>query len=174
VGGKRSIEVLTNYRDAIKHVFDKTIEGINKGMTPDQLVQYVELPEHLRDLDYLREYYGNIEWGVRAIFTGYLGWFDGNPTNLFSLPLAEEAKQMVKLAGGEPAFREAAAKALEEGDAQWRAELCDHLLALHPEDQAIRKLKADALEQLAEKLITATGRNDYLTVAQELRKPASK
>ena len=170
VGEAQATEVLRNYRDAIKHVFDKTIEGINKGMTPDELVGYVELPEHLRELDYLREYYGNIEWGVRAIFAGYLGWFDGNPTHLFSLPPVEEAKRMAKLAGGEGALRAAAKAAMGEGDAQWCAELCDHLLRLHPTDQELRDLKADALEALAEKLITATGRNYYLTVAQQLRR----
>jgi len=172
VGEARTIEVLTNYRDAIKHVFDKTIEGINRGMTPDELVTWVELPDHLKELDYLREYYGNIEWSVRAIFSGYLGWFDGNPTRLFSLPPVEEAKKMAELAGGESKLREAATKALKEGDAQWCAELCDHLLALHPKDAALRSLKADALEQLAETLLTATGRNYYLTMAQELRKPS--
>lgn len=174
VGEEQTMEVLTNYRDAIQHVFEQTIEGMNEDMTPDQLVEYVELPEHLRDLDYLREYYGNIEWSVRSIFTGYLGWFNGNPTQLFSLPPAEEAKRMVDLAGGEPALREAAVKALKEGDAQWAAELCDHLLALDPNDVSIRSLKADALEFLAQNLITATGRNYYLTVAQELRKPVPK
>ncbi|NWK55839.1 alkyl/aryl-sulfatase [Verrucomicrobiaceae bacterium N1E253] len=174
LGEKQTVEVLTNYRDALQHIFDKTIEGINQGMTPDELVSYVELPEHLQNLDYLREYYGNIEWGVRAIFTGYLGWFDGNPTHLFSLPPAEEAKRMVTLAGGEPALRKAAKQALADDDAQWCAELCDHLLALHPDDASARTLKAEALEMLAEKLVTATGRNYYLTVAQELRKPSSK
>jgi len=168
-GEKRTVEVLTNYRDGIKHVFDKTIEGINQGMTPDQLVHYVDLPERLKEADYLREYYGNIEWGVRSIFSGYLGWYDGNPTNLFSLPPEEEARRMAKLAGGEKALREAAVNALKEEDAQWCAELCDQLLALHPEDNAVRNLKADALEALAEELITATGRNYYLTVARTLR-----
>ena len=174
VGEERAVEVLTNYRDGIKHVFDRTIEGINRGMTPDQLVEYVDLPGHLKEVDYLREYYGNIEWGVRAIFSGYLGWFDGNPTNLFSLPPEEEADRMVKLAGGGDALRVAAHAALEDGDAQWCAELCDHLLALNPGDQTVRELKADALGALAEDLITATGRNYYLTVAEELRRPLAK
>lgn len=174
LGEKLATEVLTNYRDAVKHVFDKTIEGINKGMTPDQLVDYVELPQNLRELDYLREYYGNVEWGVRSIFAGYLGWFDGNPTHLFSLPLQEQARRMAKLAGGTDALRAAAEKALEDDDAQWCAQLCDHLLAMNPDDQAVRILKAESLETLAENLITATGRNHYLTVAQELRRPTKK
>jgi alkyl sulfatase BDS1-like metallo-beta-lactamase superfamily hydrolase len=175
ITGKAAVaEALTDYRDAIRFVFDKTIEGMNQGLTPDELVHYVKLPARLAEKDYLREYYGNVEWAVRAIFDGYLGWFDGNPTHLFSLPPAEEAKRMAKLAGGEAALREAAAAALKDGDAQWCAELCDHLLALHPKDQAVRNLKADALEHLAENLLTATGRNYYLTVAQELRKSAGK
>lgn len=174
VGERRTMEVLTNYRDAIQHVFVQTIAGINQGMTPDELVAYVKLPGRFRDLDYLREYYGNIEWGVRAIFSGYLGWFDGNPTHLFSLTPKAEAKRMAKLAGGESALKDAAANALKQEDAQWCAELCDHLLALNPNDQAARTLKAEALESLAENLITATGRNYYLTVAQELRRPSNK
>ena len=48
------------------------------------------------------------------------------------------------------------------------------LLALHPNVASIRSLKAYALEILAQNLITATGRNYYLTVAQELRKPVPK
>jgi len=44
--GKENVKVvLTNYRDAIQFVFDKTIEGMNKGLTPDELVDYVKLPE---------------------------------------------------------------------------------------------------------------------------------
>ena len=111
---------------------------------------------------------------MRSIFSGYLGWFDGNPTNLFSLPPKEKAQRMVKLAGGAAALRDAAKEALAVDDAQWCAELCDQLLALEPKNQAIRDLKADALEKLAEDLLTATGRNYYLTVAQELRKPVGE
>ncbi len=168
--GKAAVsEALTDYRDAIRFVFDKTIEGMNKGLTPDQLVDYVELPARFEGKDYLREYYGNVQWAVRAIFDGYLGWFDGNPSNLFPLSPSENARRMATLAGGADALLENARTALASGDAQWAAQLCDNLLALDPSAVEPKLLKADALEHLAEALLTATGRNYYLSVAQELR-----
>ncbi len=166
------IEMLTNYRDAIRFVFGKTIEGMNKGMTPDELVDYVKLPQEYANKDYLREYYGNIEWAVRSIFAGTLGWFDGNPTTLFSLPPREEAARLAALAGGRDKLEAAASQALQARDNQWAAQLCDHLIALDPSAARLRRMKAQALEGLAENLLTATGRNYYLTCAQELRKAA--
>ena len=81
---------------------------------------------------------------------------------------------MAMLAGGEPVLLERAREALKGGDAQWAAELCDHLLALHPGASEPRLIKADALTVLAQDLLTATGRNYYLTVAQELRNEAGR
>jgi uncharacterized sulfatase len=163
-------EMLTNYRDAIRFVFDKTIEGMNQGMTPDELVDYVKLPAKYADKDYLKEYYGNVEWAVRSIFAGTLGWFDGNPTTLFSLPVKEEAERMATLAGGKEKLKNAVAEALVNQDYQWAAQLSDHLIALDPKAKEPKLMKATALEALAENLLTATGRNYYLTCAQELRK----
>jgi uncharacterized sulfatase len=169
IGRKKIAEVLTNYRDAIRFVFDKTFEGMNKGLTPDELVDYVKLPEHLANKDYLREYYGNVQWAVRQLFNGYLGWFDGNPTNLFPLSPREEARRTADLAGGEEVLLERARNALISGDCQWAAQLTDYLIALNPKASEPKKIKAQALEALAEQLLTATGRNYYMTCAQELR-----
>jgi uncharacterized sulfatase len=105
-------QALADYRDAIRFVFDKTVEGINKQLTPDELVDYVKLPSHLAEKDYLGEYYGNVEWAVRAIFTGYLGWFDGNATSLFPLNPKEEAERIAKLVGGKDALLTQAQNAL--------------------------------------------------------------
>ncbi|MHC4638124.1 MAG: alkyl sulfatase dimerization domain-containing protein [Planctomycetota bacterium] len=169
LGSEKVKEVLSNYRDAIRFVFDKTIEGMNKGLTPDELVKYVKLPQHLAQKDYLREYYGNVEWSVRSIFNGYLGWFDGNPTNLFPLSPKEEAKRVTELAGGQDVLLKKAQQALANKDYQWAAQLSGHLIYLNPEAKEPKRIKAEALEALAEHLITATGRNYYLTVAQELQ-----
>lgn len=172
IGADNVKQALTDYRDAIRFVFDKTIEGMNKGMTPDELVDYVKLPAKLAEKDYLREYYGNVEWAVRAIFQGHLGWFDGNPTNLFPLSPKPEAERMAKMAGGKDALLEQARQALKDGDAQWAAQLSDYLIALDSKAAEPKLIKADALTALAEALLTATGRNYYHTVAQELRKEA--
>jgi alkyl sulfatase BDS1-like metallo-beta-lactamase superfamily hydrolase len=62
---------------------------------------------------------------------------------------------------------------LASGETQWAAQRCDHLLALDPSDKKVMLLKADALNLLAEALLTATGRNFYLSDAEQLRVRAS-
>ncbi len=169
LGRAASREALSAYRDAIQFVFDQTIKGMNAGRSPDELAHEVELPARLKKHDFLAPYYGHPAWAVRSIFEGYLGWFDGNATNLFPLAPREEAERLARLAGGPEALMNAARKALAEGDVQWAAQLADHLLALDGSSSAAKELKADAFDVLAENLLTATGRNYYLTQAQELR-----
>ncbi len=68
---------LTDYRDGIQWVYVETIRGANEGKSMDELASSVGLPLHLRDNDALDELYGQIDWSVRAIYSGELGWFDG-------------------------------------------------------------------------------------------------
>ncbi len=162
-------EFLVSYRDAVRFVHDKTVEGMNLGLTPDQLVEYVQLPDHLADKPYLGEFYGHVEWSVRSVFNGYLGWFDGNPTNLFRLSPQEEAQHIADLAGGADVLLAKAQEAFGSGDTQWACQLADYLIALDYEMSRATIIKIDALTKLGENCMNATGRNYYLTVAQELR-----
>ena len=79
-GRERIHDTLTDYRDAIQYVHDQTLRHMNKGLTPDQIVERVQLPPHLAESLWLQEFYGKVSWSVRSVFDGYLGWFDGNPT----------------------------------------------------------------------------------------------
>lgn len=169
VGAGKVQQVLSDYRDAVQFIHDKTVEGINKGLTPDELVQYVQLPAHLADKDYLQPFYGHPEWGIRQTFSNYLGWFDGNATNLFPLPPKAEAERMAKLVGGKDQLLKAAQQALAEDDPQWAAQLADHLLAIDKDHPAAKQVKSRALTDLAYQTVNATARNYYLTVARELR-----
>ncbi len=167
LGADEVKQVLGDYRDAVQFIHDKTVEGMNKGLTPDELVEYVQLPEDLASKDYLQPFYGHPEWGVRSVFNGYLGWFDGNPSNLFRLSPKAEAERVAKLAGGKDKLLESAHDALAADDNQWAAQLADHLLAINTDDKDAKQVKANALTNLASNMVNATARNYYLTVARD-------
>lgn len=163
-------EVLGNYRDAILYVLEETLKGMNQGKDMDTLAAEIRLPEHLQKLPYLREYYGCVEWTVRAVFTGYAGWFDGNPTHLHPLSPQTHGEKCIALMGGTVSVREAAYDAVDCGDYQWAAELCDLLLDAGLEVEAAKRTKAQALYKLAELETSANGRHYYISCAKELER----
>ena len=79
LGATSARDALTAYRDGIKSVFDQTLEGMRKGERPDELVANVKLPPHLAGSPYLQEYYGTVEWSVRAIYSDHLGGSTATP-----------------------------------------------------------------------------------------------
>jgi alkyl sulfatase BDS1-like metallo-beta-lactamase superfamily hydrolase len=169
-GAANAREALTTYRDGIKSVFDQTLEGMKRGLRPDELVQQVKLPPHLAESPYLQEYYGTVEWSVRAIYSDHLGWFDGNPTHLFPLPEKDRAQKVVALAGGVPKILSSARDALANAEFRWAAELTDFVLAVDAANVDAKRLKAQALTELGERQTSANARNYYLSVAQFLRR----
>ncbi len=168
-GEERIQEILTAYRDAIQFVHDQTIRGMNKGLTPDELVDFVKLPPHLAEHPYLAEHYGTVEWSVRSVFNGYLGWFDGDAATLSPAAPDERARGYAALAGGEEALLAAARAAQGEGRHAWAAELASHLLRLDPGDGEAKRVKAAALTELGRRSVSPNGRSYYLTQARELR-----
>jgi uncharacterized sulfatase len=165
-GGATVASALTAYRDGVKSILDQTVEGMKAGLRPDELVERVKLPAALAENPFLQEYYGTVAWSVRAIYTYYLGWFDGNATNLFPLPAATRASRIADLAGGQPALLSAARDALAKGDFQWAAELADYVLAAQPTHPDARQIKGRALTELGERQGNANARNYYLSSAQ--------
>ena len=122
-GAAQVVDVLTNYRDAIRHVVGKTVAGMNQGLDPVSIAADLQLPENLADKPYLHEFYGSVAYASRAYFAGTLGWFDGNPTSLGQLPPAQEARRMIKLVGGADALLVAARtplKMISNGRWSWR------------------------------------------------------
>lgn len=167
--GKTAVtETLTNFRDAIDYVLTETLKGMNQGMTADEVAEAVRLPAKWANLPYLGEFYGNIAWAVRGIYSGYVGWFDGNPTNLNPLPTRTRAEKTIALMGGAESVIAAIGQALDNNEAQWAIELADILLAADRTNSLAKQLKARGLLSLAPLETSAGGRNYYLACAKEL------
>lgn len=165
VFGKDRIEnQLRDYRDAIQFVYDQTIQMINAGLTPDEIAAQIKLPPHLANAPYLQEFYGKVEYAARAVFSGTLGWFSGDPAELDPVTGIRRATLMAELAGGPEALAKAAGDALDTEPA-WALMLATELLRLDvPEAQPLR---AKALRKLAAAETASSARNYYLTAAAE-------
>jgi alkyl sulfatase BDS1-like metallo-beta-lactamase superfamily hydrolase len=159
---------LTAYHDGIQSILTQTVDGMRKGERPDELVQHVKLPTALAANPYLQEFYGTVAWSVRAIYTDYAGWFDGNPTNLFPPSEKDRAARIIELAGGRDQVLLKARRAIANKDFQWAAELSDYVLAIDGGNVEAKRLKATALTELGERQISAIARNYYLSAAQYL------
>ena len=170
VAGNANIsELLTAYRDAIAFTHDQAVRFINKGYTPDELAETLPaLPAHLAAHAWLGEYYGTVKHAVRQVFSGQLGWFDGDPATLDPVPRAERARRLVALMGGAARVQTEARGALDAGDARWAAELASYLVRVDGSDEAAKQLKADALRKMGFASDNINWRNWMLTAAHEL------
>ncbi len=167
-----AVEVLTNYRDALRWVHDRTIEGATQYMTPDELVGYAALPEHLAGLDYLADYYGSIYSTVRDIYAQDLGWFDGDPLNLHRESPVVQSQRMADLVGGVDVLLEKAWDAMDRDDPLGAAQLAQHVIRLRIDDPESKLLMADALAIIGERTFNAPTRNYTLSYSNRLRAEA--
>jgi alkyl sulfatase BDS1-like metallo-beta-lactamase superfamily hydrolase len=168
-GSERAIDLLSKGRDAYGFINDETLRLANHGFGPVEIAEMVKLPDVLDRHWALRGYYGTLNHNVKATYVKYLGWFDGNPATLHTLPPEESAKRYLEFMGGADAVLEKARAAYERGEYRWVAEVVNHVVFAEPENTAVRELQADTLEQLGYQSEAGTWRNLYLTGAQELR-----
>ncbi|NBI30204.1 alkyl sulfatase dimerization domain-containing protein [Chengkuizengella marina] len=172
VYGKRNVNKrMTDYRDAISWVYQQSIRGINQGFNKDQLVEFVNLPERLNDpWDHgLGNHYGDYNLSVKAIYTDFLGWFEGDPTELSRAPYETRASNYVEVMGGLEKVKKETREAIDRKEYEWAAELITWAVRAFPEDTESKLLKAEALEELGYLSTAANVRGFYLSAAQELR-----
>ena len=130
--------------DQVQLIHDQTLRQIAHGRNARQAAEQVYVPRHLRG-DW--ENYGQVESHVRQVYSGTVGWFDGEVYDINPLSLHEEASRTVEMMGGCDAVRKAAADAANKGGLanwRWSLKLTSMLLRLDPQDAEARKLRAAA------------------------------
>jgi alkyl sulfatase BDS1-like metallo-beta-lactamase superfamily hydrolase len=148
MGPAEVVAFLESQRDTYKYIHDQALRLANKGYTPLEAAEVIELPEELRRKWFNRGYHGTLHHDVRAVYTKELGMWDGDPVSLHPHPLVESAKRYVELIGAEALLAEGR-RTFEAADYRWAAEILHKLVFTDPSNQearvAGRRLRADGL-----------------------------
>jgi alkyl sulfatase BDS1-like metallo-beta-lactamase superfamily hydrolase len=168
-GRENVMEFIAIQRDLYAYLHDQTLRLLNEGHDGAEIAELIKLPPALETAWSARGYYGSVNHNVKAIYQRYMGWFDGNPANLWKHPPAEAAVRYVQTIGGVDAVVAAARRYLDGGDPRFAAELLNQAVFTAPAHNDARALLAEAYRRLGFGSENATWRNFYLTGAAELR-----
>ena len=191
IGKEEILQKLTDYRDAIQWLYTSVIRAANKGQTLEEITESIGLPPHLLKQEALAEFYGQIDWSVRAIYNNELGWFDGHASHLYSEDHTASARRYINHMGGAQKLLALIEESLKKDDKEdyiWALDLIDLLqdgiiaardaanvktnspsLSLTKmEENQLKNLEIQALQLLGEKVTNMNGRGYLLQVAKEL------
>jgi alkyl sulfatase BDS1-like metallo-beta-lactamase superfamily hydrolase len=161
-------EALNNYIDGISFIFDQTLRGMLKGLGPDELRSFVQLPAHLRDFPQLAEIYGEVPFYPPRIYGEAMGWFDRDAANISPPSPRLEAQRIVEGFGGRVAVIAAVTDAIENQEFAWAARLVNYLYHLDPTDMEVRTLKARALREMGRRALGSIPRAFLIGQARAL------
>jgi len=173
-GNAKIMDFLKKQRDLYKYIHDQTVRLANKGLTPKEIAEEIQLPESLSKYFANRGYYGTLSHNAKAVYQHYFGWYDGNPANLNPLPPEETAKRYMEYMGGAAEVLKKAQASFNKGDYRFVAEVLNHLVFAEQDNDGAKELLALTYEQLGYQAESGVWRNEYLTAADELRNGAPK
>ncbi|GEM35326.1 beta-lactamase-like protein [Nocardia neocaledoniensis NBRC 108232] len=168
-GTERLTEYLSIQRDLYGYLHDQTLRALNKGATGIEIAEDIQLPPAIENSWSTHGYYGSVSHNVKAIYQRYMGWFDGNPANLWQHPPVESARRHVDFMGGADEVIAKARKAYADGDFRWVAQVLNYVVFADPGNTEAIALQADTYEQLGYGSENGTWRNFFLMGAYELR-----
>ncbi len=167
-GNANVVAFLESQRDTYKYIHDQALRLANKGYTPLEAAEVIELPDELGRKWFNRGYHGTLHHDVRAVYAKELGMWDGDPVSLHPHPPVESAKRYVDLVGADAILAEGR-RAIEAADYRWAVEILHKLVFAEPGNTKAKSLQADAYEQMGYQAEGPQWRGIFLTAARELR-----
>ncbi|ABV35313.1 beta-lactamase-like protein [Shewanella sediminis HAW-EB3] len=170
IWGQEAIaDFLEKQRDTYKYIHDQSVRMLNKGLTPDEIAEQIQMPPSLSTTFSSRGYYGSARHNAKAVYQAYLGWYDANPVNLNPLPDEQSSGKYIALMGGADAVLKHAGAAFDKGEYRWTAELLNKLVFADSANIQAKELLAKTYDQLGYLSESAPWRDVYLSAAYELR-----
>jgi glyoxylase-like metal-dependent hydrolase (beta-lactamase superfamily II) len=126
-GAARVRQELQKVIDAVRHLHDRTVEGMNAGVDLWTLMRDVTLPAELE----LQPGRCPTHWIVRSVWEDYLGWARmESTTELYAVPPQSVWAELVELAGGPGVLTERAERHLDAGEPLQAIHFTDMVLSV--------------------------------------------
>ena len=168
-GQEDIVKYFKKQRDMYKYTHDQTVRLMNQGYIGSEISEMIEFPDEIGKSWSSRGYYGTLRHNSRAVYQRYMGWYNGNPSDLNDLPPADAAVKYVEYMGGEAEAIKKAQADFDKGNYRWVAEVLKHVVFANPESESGKALLADAYEQMGYQAESGPWRSVYLQGAYELR-----
>lgn len=168
-GNANIIDYWKRQRDMYKYMHDQSVRLMNQGLVGSEIAEEIQFPPEINEYWADRGYYGTLKHNSRAVYQRYMGWYDGNPSDLDDLPPQESAKKYVEYMGGEEAILDKAKNDFDNGNYRWTASVLKHVVFANPDSVHGKNLLADSYEQMGYQAESGPWRSVYLQGAYELR-----
>ncbi|MDE0542435.1 MBL fold metallo-hydrolase [Vibrio sp. VA3] len=168
-GQEDILKYFKKQRDMYKYTHDQTVRLMNQGYIGSEISEMIEFPDEIGKTWSSRGYYGTLRHNSRAVYQRYMGWYNGNPSDLNNLSPTDAAVKYVEYMGGEQEAIKKAQADFDKGNYRWVAEVLKHVVFANPESGKGKALLADAYEQMGYQAESGPWRSVYLQGAYELR-----
>jgi alkyl sulfatase BDS1-like metallo-beta-lactamase superfamily hydrolase len=157
----------------LRTIVDQTIAGLNAGLTHDEIVEQVTIPEHLAAEPSLQPLYDRPEFIARNVIRQFGGWWNGRAADLIPAPADARAREVAALAGGVDALvaraRTLADPASPEHDLRLACHLAEWAVAAAPDHAGARTCASEVFGARAAQESSIMGKGIFSAAARAAR-----
>jgi alkyl sulfatase BDS1-like metallo-beta-lactamase superfamily hydrolase len=160
---------LNTYADAFDHILTQVVARLNAGERKDVIAANIDWPERFANNPLLEAQYNRPADIARMIMKRWTGWWDDVPSHFAAMTFDDEAREVLRLAGGLDAV-EKRARALLPTNPMLAARLADWAYFGAPDDPKALQLVIDVyLARIAEPDMPVQEGLIYLDMAAKAR-----
>lgn len=145
-GAEAIRDELLTMAEYLRHIVRHTLDGLNAGMRPDEIVASLSVPEHLAAHPRLQPHHDRPEFICRNVIRRYGGWWDGYAANLLPAPAAARAGEIARLAGGADVLA-ARARELAESDLRLACHVAEWAFLAEPDSPTVQDCYVEVFER---------------------------
>jgi alkyl sulfatase BDS1-like metallo-beta-lactamase superfamily hydrolase len=158
-GADRCHEALTTTAELLRTIEDQTLALMNRGLSLDEVLHGVELPEKLMQKPWLRPVYDDPRFLIRMVWRRYGGWWDGEFDQLLPAPRAAQAAEWIALAGGIKPVLDRARSLSDQGQHALASHLVEAARHAAPDDGDVHEVRAAVYHANSQTQTSSMARN---------------